>query len=529
MTKIQGIQPDYQIASKLSNSQTKFAHQQSFGSGIAAATNDTDKIIAEVTKQVDNGFKHNPVKRAINFFSKLFNEHDSEIQNQLINAAFTTTLAPAFIAWNPFSKQDDKTKQYTALRQPISAIIAIAGGVTLTDVFNRYMSKIGSDGDIASIDCRLQPDSTYLESQFHKEYKQATDKQKFLASCKPDASIKKEFADNGKPKGNYKKACISGYVKNVHASRKQLFTKLISEDPNNIRLDEKTGIISIVDAKTGKVLDKNIGQNIPHLTTQNELKEYIQKNNLHKRTLGDFMKERYKFEFYEDGTIKPSTVKEKVDKVNAMNFLREIGLVGDNTKGTKGLIDEQELQRILAQTRQGAKTHKQVSKVFGHTLQSHNVEILLDAVGQQASRMDQLQAGANYSKEEKITLGQLFDLLKRDNETIEDLMKQNVSSVLDKFSKPFISKGNSHFNLSAKLSDFAGNILTGQAAKAGTNFKNFNKYAGIFFNLFATAITCTALNWVYPRIVERLFPGLVKPDKPQESQAQPEVQKGGNK
>ena len=47
------------------------------------------------------------------------------------NGIGTAFVAPIFIAFNPIAKQDPKKKKYSAMRQPISAIIATAMGFAI--------------------------------------------------------------------------------------------------------------------------------------------------------------------------------------------------------------------------------------------------------------------------------------------------------------------------------------------------------------------------------------------------------------
>ena len=49
-----------------------------------------------------------------------------EFQDICINALGTGLLAPIFIKYNPLSKTDEDTRTYSAWRQPISALLAIA-------------------------------------------------------------------------------------------------------------------------------------------------------------------------------------------------------------------------------------------------------------------------------------------------------------------------------------------------------------------------------------------------------------------
>ena len=64
------------------------------------------------------------------------------------------------------------------------------------------------------------------------------------------------------------------------------------------------------------------------------------------------------------------------------------------------------------------------------------------------------------------------------------------------------------------------------------HYTSWNQFTKIGVGVFITLpITCTALNWVYPRFMEIFFPKLAGVKKAQQAkQAQPEQQKvGGDK
>ncbi len=70
--------------------------------------------------------------------------NQGEALNIIVTAVGTAIICPLFIAFNPFSKEDDKTKQYSAWRQPISAVIALATQLTITKWFNDWINKAAS-------------------------------------------------------------------------------------------------------------------------------------------------------------------------------------------------------------------------------------------------------------------------------------------------------------------------------------------------------------------------------------------------
>lgn len=514
MSKIQAVNQNYLANSGAFKKQFKLAQDPSFSGGNTQLTGEAEKLIMKTVEG-----KIDKQAGVVGKLSSYLGANDSEMQTQVINAIFTSSLAPLFIAMNPFSKEDKKTKEYTALRQPISAGIAISGGVAMTLGINAFFAKLSSEGLIKSIDLRIKPDAKdYLKYDFKKEYRNAPDKKAFLENCKPnledwDSSAPKLNGD--KPTRKYMKACQAGYAKKIQDVRKNLFTNLIGENPENIKIDESTKTISIL--KKGKLVE--LGKNIPNLGTQAELNSYLKDNNLHQVKFSKFMKDEFKFEFFEDGKLKPYVVEKNLGEVKAMEFLRKFGVAGDSTALEGKVFNESELNKIMCMTSQEKRVVNSLKDSFNPSaLKNGGAEQIATATGKQASRIAQGLVGEKLGKQESITLGQFFHHMNIKGDGLQKLMDMNMSEALTSLSKNFKGKKMEGFNEKAGVTDFAKNIMKNKIERAGSDFKNFSKYGGIFFNLFTTAITCTVLNWAYPRIVERLFPSLVKPD-PAKAQA----------
>ena len=124
--------------------------------------------------------------------SRFFNyvgENQGEALNIIVTAVGTAIICPLFIAFNPLSKEDSKTKQYSAWRQPISAVIALATQLTITKWFNDWLTKSAStnnkDGSAryARADLRACPHERHLKRIIkleHPEY----DKKQIAAEVK---------------------------------------------------------------------------------------------------------------------------------------------------------------------------------------------------------------------------------------------------------------------------------------------------------------------------------------------------------
>lgn len=114
--------------------------------------------------------------RAVTKDSKAFNrfliyagEKQGEALNILVTAFGTAIICPMFIRFNPFSKEDKQTRAYSAWRQPISAIIAVAAQLTITKWFNNLLSMKASTNNKQGkanynrADLRACPHERYLK------------------------------------------------------------------------------------------------------------------------------------------------------------------------------------------------------------------------------------------------------------------------------------------------------------------------------------------------------------------------------
>ena len=116
-------------------------------------------------------------KKIPKFFTYV-GQNDGEILNTLVTAGGTAVVAPIFIAGNPISKEDAETKWYSAMRQPISAAIALVFQLWVNDAFNDYMAKQASVGGWGpTYDLSAAPKANYLKKIIKLEHPEYTSEQ----------------------------------------------------------------------------------------------------------------------------------------------------------------------------------------------------------------------------------------------------------------------------------------------------------------------------------------------------------------
>ena len=141
---------------------------------------------------------HNtPVLKGVNVLRK----NIGEFQDICLNALGTGLLAPLFIKYNPLSKSDKDTRTYSAWRQPLSAVLAVATQGLITIPFSRIINNMTNNGWFGE-ECNKTPfkDDDYVLKQLKKHYpdmsKQELDKELSLFKKQQEEallnSIKKE-------------------------------------------------------------------------------------------------------------------------------------------------------------------------------------------------------------------------------------------------------------------------------------------------------------------------------------------------
>lgn len=565
MSRIQQVQPNYQQKAKL-NSQQSYAYKPNFGSAASAADDAAAKAMEEAAKAIAKASKKAMTTSSMNNFDILALK-EGELENQIINNIFTATLAPVMIALNPFSKKPKEDREYLAWRQPLSAVIALLGGMPATIIINKHFSQLGNEGYFKSLDMRISPDKIYLKDRFKNEFKNTPEKD-FYAKYNISEEVQelktaKGFIDNTI---RYKAKLFDAFVEAKKAEATDFFAELISTDRKNITID-KDGKVSILDKegevkkiktkqdfyslnKEGKFEKSEIeneveySRNIPNMKTPEQLDTYLKENSLFTEgSFGQFMKKNFGFQFYKDGKIKNDNALRKIGETNAKEFLEVLGLYEK--------ADTEAISRILNIVRQ-VKTADEIAPMvpFNKIEKLGKAESVprkfVESFGKLFSRASQLQQGEKASSKSNMSFNQLLERLglfdpgaetdtKKINamklEKLQDLMNKSTAEITE-ILKSKLKENGETFEKDGKLIDtlssFAKNYMKKIAKNADENFKNVSKLNGIVANLFVVMGTCSVLNWVYPRFMDKFFPHLSKSRSPQPS-VQTEAQKGGNK
>lgn len=184
-----------------------------------------------------------------------------EVQNQLINATGTGLVAPLFIKYNPLSDTDENTRTYTAWRQPVSAVLAVATQAAIVVPFNKIIKHAADIGYFSTrYNSSLFPSDDYLK----KEIKALNPGKKYTKQEMKDAIEAHKNA-------NYDKKLINmieqdkivfntsnGKTASTLEMPAQEFKKLFTETIDNIIQSESAEKVKVIQRKLPQKIERGI-------------------------------------------------------------------------------------------------------------------------------------------------------------------------------------------------------------------------------------------------------------------------------
>ena len=161
-----------------------------------------------------------------------------EFQDICINALGTGLLAPIFIKYNPLSKTDEDTRTYSAWRQPISALLAIATQGLFTIPIVSKINSMANEGAM-NLDCNKTPfkDKDYAMHMMKKLHPELNKKQREILA---DEYIAKQDENliNTLRKENTVYYTIKGQTEPVKISQEK-YTEALNKTVDSMLEDEQ--------------------------------------------------------------------------------------------------------------------------------------------------------------------------------------------------------------------------------------------------------------------------------------------------
>ena len=465
-----------------------------------------------------------------------------EIGGILLTALGTGAVAPIFIGFNPFVKpkkdatpeeKEDlrNTKLYTAMRQPISATLAILFQASVQKYIDKGLDAIFNNPNRA------------------KYFRDNLDQQDLNTETFVKDKVKKELKEQGIKKPSFIKAWFGEkeIIDGEKYNARQKYNMMVNDKVDAIR-----------DAQLQRIAD--------HFEMTNQIK--IGERTLNNESLAKLVNEQ--IQKYQDDSMRmvktPKKIAQYVDKAQtfienedklrrmfANNPWEEIINESDPIE-LKNLHKKttQMLQRNLA-----VETDPKIKEVleellsFPEDLRSYKVQRTLERIDliknmcKDGFTPEKYNAALNSRNNVLQTIAAKLELckIKDPAKSDESVVKQTVDKIAEicKFKKDnsvaeAVMRNTDMFGIdkAALKTKIYKDIAKCYKELVKNNYKSWNQVSKILVGVCITLpITCTALNWVYPRFMELFFPKLAgakkKAGENQQQNAQQSQKVGGDK
>ena len=398
--------------------------------------------------------------KSIQRLKKIGDKNGDENFNILVNAVGTAAVAPFFIAYNPLSKTDENTKKYSALRQPVSAILAVVTQCGLVIPWNRGIDYLTNNGKLGQhFSLEGFQDSKYLFRQLKKANPGKSKKE-------IDALVKAKQAEQyGRL---YSEFLESGTI-TVGKS------KLAEQDVLDILSETCDGIIKKNEDMLGRY--KEGGEKYAN-----------------KMRRAEFLFGNHK------------TVEERLTEIK---------------KGLANCSDQDAVTKYMKNLVKKSKNDGVVSemlKIFEEDLAPKgNKDAIIEQINHILKKSEEYQGLGDLNKVRETVIAAIRNQseelgvqqthFKQIKQMIQD--KKPISAILDLIKKEKITFNSKDLELD--------NIRTGVIdkfiAKSSKRIKGLKAVTGLAVSLAIMPFTCCALNYLYPRFMDTFFPSLSKSKK----------------
>ncbi|MBR6099135.1 hypothetical protein IKP85_05245 [bacterium] len=402
---------------------------------------------------------------------KFLGSNGGEIQNIIINAVGTGLVAPIFIKYNFLSEADEDTRTYSAWRQPVSAVLAVATQAGLTAPFYKIFDNWANNGTFGeALNKTPFQDEYYITKLVKKQHPNATKKQ------------------------------IRDYVRNIKESQRKALINMLEEDSTVFYSRKDGSKLKMSDASYRNLLNSTIDK------LAKADKKYL--DNIEKTIAKRTARSKYYRTHNKEATDLLAEFNTEISKARNMKEINSylsqkiLELKKDKNSGEMVAIFEEVRQR--AKVVSGGKDAISFSDVQQaliekvHKMQEHvkkYKDIKTDA------EVEQIVEGIVH--EEKTKLQSAIDFYKSLKTNINE--KSNITELSKLIEEKCKELKIENSGLNKKFVDEVANQLI---SRSKTNMKWYKQFVGIFVSLSILPFTCTLLNWIYPRFMDVFFPNL---------------------
>lgn len=450
-------------------------------------------------------------------------KNNGENLNNTVTAVGTAAVAPIFIRYNPLSDEDPKVKSYSALRQPLSAVLALGVQLPVMTAYNKLLDMWATSGKIRRFDLSAKPPESTLKNLANAKYNQEmrTLKAQGLTEAQMDerffkgrtkAEVIEDFVNQSRDDIFYAKrdrireqaakgeAITVAPLKNANGKIVDYFhpTKLSELDkiqfvkPDELDKARKSVYADVlkafdVDPDNKKLFDIKIDWEDP-----NPMEKY---NKMKKGEIPvpEDLKEYKKSKVY-------SAVKKAGHKKS--EFLK-------NLEETARATAIQKSEQAIAEE---VKLKLETSRAFNE-LNKDYTEAKTRIYNDRSIPLNKKEV--ELAKEETKLVNAKIKEFEQRAENADNVVKKTLNNAISKLKDKKVSDIKYHGDTykDVEISVRAKKWLKAEINRREGVFKNFKKLSGLVFGLAILPFTCGLLNWAYPRFMEKFFPELCEAKK----------------
>ena len=411
-----------------------------------------------------------------------------EFQDICINATGTGLLAPIFIKYNPLSKTDEDTRTYSAWRQPVSAVLAILTQGLITIPVVKMIKNMANNGYLNE-ESNLTPfrDKKYIEKLMKKMHPEANKKE-----------LEKYVADYLKSSSGDLQSTIHSLKQDntVYYTVRTLFDKHTSK--TNSGDHPKTKRVKIDSKRYTELLNRTVDDIIK-----------LEQKELDRCGKVKFTRRLAQSEFYRTNSQEAldllNDMKTKINSTDNIpdirkQFKTELRKLKSN-KANQHLIDMLSETMVLS-TAGKDKMLEKVAKMEGHVYKHMNKtpEQVKEAVEKSVKeRIESHKSAIDF-------LNKVKDAIK-DGKTvsqIEEMFNQEVKEYHDKAVK--LNFEDTASRLKNKI--FSEEVASKLKILTEKHIEGVKRVSTLIAALAILPVSCSLLNWIYPRFMDAVFPNL---------------------
>ena len=443
-----------------------------------------------------------------------------EVQNQLINATGTGLVAPLFIKYNPLSDTDENTRTYTAWRQPVSAVLAVATQAAIVVPFNKIIKHAADIGYFSTrYNSSLFPSDDYLK----KEIKELNPGKKYTKQEMKDAIEAHKSA-------NYDKKLINmieqdkivfntsnGKTASTLEMPAQEFKKLFTETIDNIIQSESAEKVKVIQRKLPQKIERGIffhnnpdeaksvlqrlRSNVTQIynqtdfaTTPNQIAEANKKFNKDCKALIKELKTE----------IKKDSSKKSVN-TELIKIIKEIKdkNTGNDSSALRVLGEKIDKMIESVNTMQSKKSTQEIMEYVNEVIyrRTNAIDETIEALTKIKTRLE--TSGITVKEAQQI----IDDTIEASRNSVRAKLKDNGIGEADlKKSIEWVESVGTRLSEKAKsISKCIGDQLKKHAK---SNIDGLKRWTGLGVSLAILPATCWMLNKIYPWFMDKAFPNL---------------------